>query len=127
MKPFRSSFSAWMLSLGVAVAVSGGGLLAALGVPPHHGTPLLYLGAILCGIIGLVMGVADYPVQVLLGSLLLPMALWPFVIALSWIGESRPELGWALVAAGLVPVAMSLYATRLDARVRTAATARGAV
>jgi hypothetical protein len=59
--------------------------------------------------------------QVLLGAVLLPLALWPFVIALSWIEAYQPELGWALVAIGLVPGTLSVIALRIDAKARTAA------
>jgi hypothetical protein len=118
---FRSSLCARLVSLAVTVGVSASGIAVAAGAAPWHILPYALLAGIACGIVGLVLGVNDHPAQVALFAIVLPMALWPFVIATLWIAEHRPELGWAVAAVGAVPLALTMFAGKLEVREKATA------
>jgi hypothetical protein len=112
MTPFRTSLTARLVSASIAVALAGSGLSVALGAAPSLLIPMTFIVAIMLSIFGLVVGVLDHPLPVVLLALLLPCALWPYVMVVGWMLESMPALGWLLVALATVPVALTVVAPR---------------
>ena len=111
MKPFRTSITARIISGGAIFALAGGGIVAATGINPAWGVPIVLLFTALSGIVGLVLGANDHPGAVLFTALLLPLALWPYTMVLIYITTRRPEWGPVLFAAALLVLALTLYAT----------------
>lgn len=111
MKPFRTSPTARIVSLAVALSLVGGGLLAVTGAGPSVALPLLLLASIGACIVGLVLGANEHTGPVALLAILLPLALWPYVMTMEWIVTSAPRYGSALLIAGGVMLGMTLLAT----------------
>lgn len=103
MPPFRSSFTARLIAAATSLVLMGGGVISLAHIEPSRALPLLFLAAIAMGIVALVMGALDYPLQVVLLAILLPIALWPYVILLGWIVEAGTGYAWLLIVAGLLP------------------------
>ena len=110
MKPFRTSITARMISLSVALALTGGGLAVLLTPESLALIPIVLLLAIGVAIIGMILGVNSQDGAVVVLSILLPLALLPYVMVLEYVGTKQPDYAWALVAAGLVPLALTLVA-----------------
>jgi hypothetical protein len=117
---FRNSSCARLICLAITVGVSASGVAVAAGAAPWHVLPFALLAGIGFGIVGLVLGVYEHPAQVALFAIVLPMALWPFVIALLWIAEHRPELGWAVAAVGAIPLAVTMFVGKREPIVKPA-------
>jgi hypothetical protein len=100
MKPFRTSTSARIVSLAVAFALAGGGLIPIFGLTPSVAIPIVLLAAVGASIVGLVIGVNDHPGAIALVAMLGPLALWPYTMVLMLVATRFYAWGWALVAAG---------------------------
>jgi hypothetical protein len=114
MIPYRSSLSGRIFSAAVAVALIGGGLVPAFGIDPSIGLPLALLLAVTGGIVALVLGVHSHTAAVAWLAIVSPLVLWPYVMALLWITQHAPNWGLAFVAAGLLTIALNLWASILD-------------
>ena len=109
---FRSSLSARILCVFMTIGVTGSALAVAAGAAPWTLLPYLIMIGIGGGIVALVMGVYDYPVEVTLLSVVLPMALWPYVFLLLWVAEKGPQWAWLMAGIGVIPTLMTLFAGR---------------
>ena len=111
MAPFRTSPTARLVSASIATALMGGGLIAILGLPPEIAVPFVLLAAVGMGIVGLVLGVQEHAGAVALLAILLPMALFAYVMVL-WAAVTRmPSSGYAFVVAGAIPLTMTIFAS----------------
>jgi hypothetical protein len=121
MKPFRTSVTARMISLAATIALTGGGAAVALATHLNWTIPLVLLAAIMAGIVGLALGAYDHPGPVVLLAVLLPMALWPYVMVLELVRTSYPTWSWALIAAGLVPLLLTTVLAPITVRAHATA------
>jgi hypothetical protein len=115
MKPFRTSLTARIVSLAIAFALVGTGLIPILGIAPAISLPIVFLAAVGACIAGLVLGVQDHPGPVLVLGLTLPLVLWPFTMVAMLVATRFGNFGWALIAAGCVmggATAIASYTTR---------------
>jgi hypothetical protein len=110
MRPFRTSFTARGLSIGASIALVGAGLTAVTGAEPSVALPIVFLLSAALGIVSLVAGVHTYPGNVAILAFLMPMAFWPYVLGALVIVAHAPTLGYGLIAAGLVPLALTIAA-----------------
>jgi len=115
MQTFKTSFTARLVWTALALLFLGGGAISLLGIAPGAAPAALF---IVCGtmcIVALTQGIHDHPAEVALSAILLPVGFWPAVMVIIYTA-SRPQYGWALVAVGLVPLAMMLAATAAKKR-----------
>ncbi|HEY7955670.1 MAG TPA: hypothetical protein VII38_10265 [Polyangia bacterium] len=117
MKPFRTSLTARCLAAATAIALVGAGLLPILGIPVMYvSVPILV--SVVIAVFGMLLGVNDHPGTIGLLACTLPVAMWAYVLAALGVLKVYPAWSWALVAAGLVPIALSVgFALRMRARV----------
>jgi hypothetical protein len=117
MKPFRTSLTARLLSLSAAIALIGAGILPIVGIPVMYvSVPILF--SVVIAVVGMVLGVSDHPGTIGLLAATLPIAMWAYVLLALGVLKVYPAWSWALVAAGLVPIALSVgFALRVRARV----------
>jgi hypothetical protein len=108
MKPFRTSATARIVSSAIAFALLGGGLIPILGINPAIGLPIVLLLSVGAVIAGLVIGVQDHVAPVAFLAILLPLALWGYVLGLLVIVHHYPGYGLGLVAAGILMTAFTL-------------------
>src|SRR5262249_33662949 len=106
MKPYRVSTSARILSGGAAFALIAGGLVAVLGLDPARAIPLVILVTIAAGLGGLIFAITEHLGAALSAAILMPPAMWMYVLGLVGVIRNYPSLGWALIAGGGVPLAL---------------------
>ncbi len=119
MKPFRTSATARVVSLSIAFALIGGGLIPILGLAPSLALPVVLLIAVGGCIVGGVLGVNEHTGPTAALAIFLPLLLWPFVMLLISVSTRHGEYGWALIAAGAVvsgATAVASFTTRADER-----------
>ena len=104
MKPFKTSITARLVMLSIAIVFLGGALAAKTGSTPL--VPLVLLLAMGGCIVGLVLGVYDHTGRVLLVALLLPIFGWPTALAVIVVANQFPEYANVLTVAGIVAAAM---------------------
>ncbi len=109
MTPFRLSFTARLLSAAASLLLAGSGIAVLAGFG-HAAVPVVLMAGIGAGIVALVVGALDYPIQVLLAAVLLPMVLWPYVMVLEWIATENHAFAWPLIIAGAVPAVATFVA-----------------
>lgn len=110
-RPFETSLSARLLLVAVAIVTIGGGLIPLLGLNPNIAPPLILVAGGLTALVGIVLGIYDHPLHVLMAALIGPCALWVMtMVVLS--ATTRPTIGWALIALGTIPMAFGLASMR---------------
>lgn len=115
MKTFKTSLTARLLWTSMAILFLGGGAISLLGVAPGVAPAALFIVCGTLGIFALSQGIHDHAHEVVVGAILLPLAYWPAVMIVLQAATHR-ELGWGLVAFGIVPLAMMLAATAASRR-----------
>jgi hypothetical protein len=118
MTPYRTSLSARILSGGAAVSLVAAGLVPVIGFDHTRAVPLIILFTIAVGLSGILVAIPRHGGAALWASMLLPLAMWPYVMVMSGIMQHYPSYGWALIAAAGVPVA--LFVASLGTRPETA-------
>ncbi|HZS42136.1 MAG TPA: hypothetical protein VFF06_35145 [Polyangia bacterium] len=122
MHPFKTSLTARIVSFAIAFALIGGGLIPTLGLRPAIALPIVLLLAVGACIVGLVVGASDHPGAVGFCAVLLPMALWAYVLVLLLVVNRFPAFAYALDAAGVAVVFSTVLASfqARDAQAREA-------
>ena len=115
MKTFKTSLTARLLWISIALLFLGGGAIALLGVAPGVAPAALFVVCGTLGIFAVTQGIHDHPGEVALTALILPVGFWPSVMIVIH-AATHPQWGWGLVAFGLVPLAMMLAATAAKKR-----------
>jgi hypothetical protein len=124
MKPFRTSLTARIVSLSIAFALTGGGLIPILGLTPAIALPAVILLAVAGCIVGCILGAQEHTWSVAALAIMLPLALWPYTLVLMLVATRFGEYGWALVAAGALmtgATAIASFTTRPSAEKAPAA------
>jgi hypothetical protein len=106
MSDFLQSTSGRLLTLAVSVALLGGGAAAVVGGTAAY--VLLsagLLGAIVCAILSVAMGIERFSFEVALSLVLLPWALFLYAIGQQVVAQQRPEGGYFLIALGIAAAA----------------------
>jgi hypothetical protein len=122
MKPFRTSITARIVSLSIAFALAGAGLIPIAGFSAAVALPIVFIAAVGGCIIGLVLGVNDHPGPVAVLAMMLPLALWPFTMVAIGVATRFGAYGWALIAAACVmsgATAIASFTTRREPRLAT--------
>jgi hypothetical protein len=124
MRPYRTSLSARLISLSVSTALIGGGVGALTDSWVVLGLALT--AAIVCGIAGLVVGIEHYGSTVMALVVALPMLLWAYATSLVVVATKFPSWSYAFIAAGMVPLLMTAFASLGVAEEPAVATAQQA-
>jgi hypothetical protein len=106
MKPYRTTWSARVLSGGAAVALIGAGLIPVLGLNPVHAVPIVILWTIGVGMAGLFAGALDHMRPTVFAAMLLPLVMWAFTLGMIAIIDLHPAWSWGLIAASAIPLAL---------------------
>ena len=109
--PFTTSFSFRAYVAGATVSLVGGGLAPLLGISPTFATPVLVLLAVAAMFSGFFAGALDYPGETLACIAVGVPLSYGVVMGMIFAG-AVPTLGWALVAAGIVPLVVGVGYTR---------------
>ena len=111
LPPFKQSTSARLLLAAAGIVTIGGGLASLLGVDAHVALPLFMVAGGLTALVGIVIGIYDYPVHVLMAALIGPVFLWPITMMVVQIGAQR-STGMLLLALGVLPVGFAIASMR---------------
>jgi hypothetical protein len=98
MNAFKASLAGRIVSLSIAFALIPGGLISVYGLP--RWVPYILLTAVGGCLVGMLLAIEKHAGAAAALLIALPMLLWPYSMALIWIAETRPQLGWWLIAAG---------------------------
>lgn len=102
--PFLSSQGGTLIRFGAALALVGGGSVAALQMNWILIVSIIMFVSIALAIAGVCMSLSDYPLQAVWVLVLLPPALWVWYMALPFVMRTTPAIGWASVVVGLFPL-----------------------
>jgi hypothetical protein len=108
MKPFRTSLTARIVSVSIAVTLAGTGvaaLLSSIALLPY----CIILGVSGC-FIGVIAGALEQTAAAAFLSVTLPMLLWPYVMVAELAIRRAPVMGWAFIAAGALMAAQTAIA-----------------
>jgi len=117
MTPYRTSLSARLITIGVALALFGGGAIPLFHLPVAA-LPMVLLFSVGLGLVGLLLGVNSHTNSALLLALLMPLALFAYVLALLMAINYVHELGWLMMGLGVAAVA-SIPVAQVTAPART--------
>lgn len=102
MNGFAQSRTGRLMALSFGIALIGGGASALIAAPASlYLMSLSVITAIALNIVGLPDALEDFPFEVVLSAIVLPVALFLFATALGVITLYYPKLGFVLVAAGM--------------------------
>jgi hypothetical protein len=113
LPPFKRSLPARLLLAGVAIVTIGGGLASIVGLDPHVVIPMFMVAGGLTALVGIILGIYDYPVHVLMAALIGPVFLWPITMMVVEIG-AKASTGWLLLGLGVLPVGFAVMSMRGD-------------
>ena len=108
MKPFRTSLTARIVSVSLAVTLAGTGaaaLVGSLALLPY----VILVGVVGC-FVGVLAGALEQTAAAALLSVTLPMLLWPYVMVAELAIRRAPITGWAFIAAGALMAAQTAIA-----------------
>jgi hypothetical protein len=109
--PFETTTSAFLLLTAVAMVTLGGAMLSLLQVQSFVAAPMIFAAGGLTALVGIVLAVNDHPAHALMAGLLGPFVLWPMTMVILF-AQSHAEIGWGLLAFGMLPVAFALASIR---------------
>ena len=118
MNPFKTSISARLIMLSIAIVFLGGALAAKTGSTAL--VPAILLLAVGGCIVGLVLGVYDHPGPVLVVAVLLPIFGWPVALAILVVANQVPAYANVLAVCGIVAATMFASSFRPQSARRTA-------
>jgi hypothetical protein len=108
MKPFRTSLTARIVSLALAAALIGTGLIALTGATALFPYALL-VGVMGC-VVGLIIGAIEHTYPAMALAVALPIALWPYIMVAELTMHRLPVAGWAFIAVGAVIGSLTAFA-----------------
>jgi hypothetical protein len=114
MKPFRTSLTARIVSLAIAVALAGTGILALTGAAALF--PYVLLVGIMGCVVGVIVGAVEHTFAAMALVVALPLALWPYIMVAELAMHRLPIAGWAFIASGALVGSLTAFA---GATVRT--------
>jgi len=108
MKPFRTSLTARIVSLAIAVTLIGTGILALTGAAALF--PYVLLVGIMGCVVGVIVGAMEHTYSALALVVALPIALWPYIMVAELTMHRLPIAGWAFIAIGAVVGSLTAFA-----------------
>ena len=108
MKPFRTSLTARIVSLAIAIALVGTGILALTGAAELF--PYVLLAGIMGCVVGVIIGAVEHPFSTMALVVALPLALWPYIMVAELVMHRLPVAGWAFIALGAVVGSLTAFA-----------------
>ena len=118
MKPFRTSLTARVVCTAVTLALLGGGLGPMLGIERTVSIILACIVPALITIPALLYGVHEYPAEVILSALLLPVGLWAHTL-LVLVAFAVPRYAPLFLVASAVPIGFLVAPMILRAMARS--------
>jgi hypothetical protein len=110
MRPYRTSVSARLASGAAAFALAAGGLTAILQLP-WVALPVILVITIVSGILACLFAIEEHPGAAIALGIALPLALWPYVLALLVAINHFPQLGWLFIGLAALVTAQSVAAS----------------
>ena len=108
MKPFRTSLSARLISISIAITLIGTGILSLTGAPELF--PYVLMVGIMGCVVGVIVGAFDHTFAVMGMVVALPVTLFPYIMGAELLMHRVPIAGWALIAVGAIVGSLTAFA-----------------
>ena|SRR5579859_5449601 len=104
---FRASLPGRIVSLSVALALLLGGLIPILNLDAAVWVPFALLVPITGCFIGTILSIHEHLAAAAALAVALPLTFWPYTMILMLVTTTHRQFGWALLAGGMVMVALT--------------------